>query len=70
MASFEDIVLCFGPKGQYKLHIPMGQIENLRRTAYAFMEAGVALKLYADEKGEPVEEQTDEQLLFDWANAG
>ena len=66
----EDIVLCFGPKGAYKLHIPMGQVEDIRQTAYTFMEAGVALKLFADEQGVPTEPAIESQLFFDWANAG
>lgn len=71
MTAAEDVVLCFGPNGQYKLHIPMSDVENLRRAAYSFMEAGVALTLYADEKGLPEKEpEQAAQLLFDWAAAG
>ena len=67
MPKREDIVLTFGPQSNYKLHIPISDLDNLRETAYSFMEAGVALKLYADDV-QPLEkpQKTSEQLLFDW----
>ena len=61
-----DVVLLFGPDAKYELHIPIKELNpnTLAATAFSFMEAGVALKLYATEQQD--QPQKDEQKLFDW----
>lgn len=67
MEKQEDVVFMFGPEGRFQLHIPINKLDDIRQTAYSFMEAGVAMQLYADElDGQPVPQKTPEQLLFDW----
>ncbi len=61
----EDIVLAFGPGGQYSLRIPITDIEATDATGRSFIEAGLALVMYAREKNSAPPFEL--QKLFDWA---
>ena len=61
----EDVVFAFGPGGQYSLHIPIKDIESTEITGQTFIQAGMALVLYAREQLGATP-PTEMQKLFDW----
>lgn len=65
MAAKEDIVIKFGPQGKFHLNIPVADIEAVEITARSFIEAGMTMWLYAQEKTSP-DTPVDPQKLFDW----
>lgn len=61
----DDIVIAFGPQGSYTLNIPIKDVESTEITGKSFVEAGIALVLYA--RGEKEKEAPEDlQKLFDW----
>jgi hypothetical protein len=59
-----DVVISFGPDGNYSLHVPVKDLNATAITAESFIRAGEALLIYAHERAKSI--NNPDQKVFEW----